>query len=194
MADLIFHPLVPGGQIPGDWFGGTLPANIVAGENSVIDSCFSFKNYRPSEIGLRVGRHVTIWQTAFSVEQGGLVEIGDYCYFSNVSVVCSGRITIGSHVFVAGGVTIVDSDFHPIGPAARLADTIVVSPAGDRRQRSTFDIRPVVIEDDVWIGYNASILKGVHIGAGAVIEPGAVVSRDVGRGQHVAGNPAHPVS
>jgi acetyltransferase-like isoleucine patch superfamily enzyme len=195
MPDLVFHPLIPGGQIPEDWFGGTLPANIVAGENSVIDSCFSFKNYRATcEIGLRVGKHVTIWRTAFSVEKGALVEIGDYCYLSNASLVCSRRISIGSHVFLAGGVTIVDSDFHPIAPAARLADTIVLSPAGERWQRKPVEALPVWIEDDVWIGYNATILKGVRVGAGAVIEPGSVVVRDVPSGARVAGSPAHLVS
>ena len=48
----------------------------------------------------------------------------------------------------------------------------------------------VVIEDDVWIGYNATILKGVRIGKGAIIAPGAVVTHDVPPGATVAGNPA----
>jgi acetyltransferase-like isoleucine patch superfamily enzyme len=55
------------------------------------------------------------------------------------------------------------------------------------------DVRPVVIEDDVWIGWNATILKGVRVGAGAVVEPGAVVTRDVPPGARVAGNPARRV-
>ena len=48
----------------------------------------------------------------------------------------------------------------------------------------------VLIEDDVWIGPSATILKGVRIGRGAFIEPGAVVTRDVRPGAHVEGNPA----
>jgi acetyltransferase-like isoleucine patch superfamily enzyme len=51
-----------------------------------------------------------------------------------------------------------------------------------------------VIEDDVWIGYNATILKGVRVGKGAVIAPGAMVFRDVPAGAEVAGNPAQVVS
>jgi acetyltransferase-like isoleucine patch superfamily enzyme len=94
---------------------------------------------------------------------------------------------------VAGGVTIADSDFHPIAPAARLADTIALSPVGDRRRRPVVEARPIVIEDDVWIGYNATILKGVRVGAGAVIEPGALVLKDVPTGVHVVGNPARVV-
>jgi acetyltransferase-like isoleucine patch superfamily enzyme len=61
---------------------------------------------------------------------------------------------------------------------------------GDRSRRPPIDARPVIIEDDVWIGYNATILKGVRIGAAAVVAPAAVVSRDVPPGCVVAGNPA----
>jgi acetyltransferase-like isoleucine patch superfamily enzyme len=87
-------------------------------------------------------------------------------------------------------VTIADSDFHPLAPALRVADSIALSPVGDRSRRPPIEVRPVVIEDDVWIGYNATILKGVRVGAGAVIAPGAVVVRDVTPGSYVAGNPA----
>jgi acetyltransferase-like isoleucine patch superfamily enzyme len=51
----------------------------------------------------------------------------------------------------------------------------------------------VEIEDCVWIGPNATILKGVRIGAGAVIEPGSLVTRDVPARARVMGNPARVV-
>jgi maltose O-acetyltransferase len=53
--------------------------------------------------------------------------------------------------------------------------------------------RPVVIEDDVWIGIGAIILKGVRIGNGARIGPGAVVTRSVPAETTVMGNPARAV-
>jgi acetyltransferase-like isoleucine patch superfamily enzyme len=188
------HPLTPGAALPGDWFPGRVPANVVAGEGVVIDSSFCFKHYyATAPVGLRVGRRVTIWRTALSVEPGGVVEIGDDCYLANASLVCSCRITLGARVLVAGGVTIADSDFHPLTPAARVADSVALSPVGDRRHRPVVEARPVVIEDDVWIGYNATVLKGVRVRAGAVIEPGALVLRDVPPGARVAGNPARPV-
>jgi acetyltransferase-like isoleucine patch superfamily enzyme len=188
------HPLTPGAALPGDWFPGRIPANVVAGENVVIDSSFCFKHYyATAAVGLRVGSHVTIWRTALSVEPEGTLEIGDHCYLANASLVCSRHIALGARVMLAGGVTIADSDFHPLAPAARLADTVALSPAGDRRRRPRVEARPVVIEDDVWIGYNATVLKGVRVGAGAVIAPGALVVRDVPAGAYVAGNPARPV-
>ncbi len=190
----LFYALEPGGRLPGDWFAGRIPANVVAGEGTVIDSSFCFKHFFSArEVGLRVGRQTTIWRASLAADEGAVIEIGDYCYIANASLVCSESIRIGSRVLVAGGVTIADSDFHPLAPAARLADTVALSPVGDRACRPRVETRPVVIEDDVWIGYNATILKGVRVGAGAVIAPGALVFRDVPPGVEVAGNPARVV-
>ena len=48
----------------------------------------------------------------------------------------------------------------------------------------------IIVEDDVWIGYGATILSGVHIGQGAVVAAGAVVSKDVPPYAIVGGVPA----
>lgn len=50
--------------------------------------------------------------------------------------------------------------------------------------------RPVIISDDVWIGARVTILPGVHIGKGAIIGAGAVVTKDVPEYAVVGGNPA----
>jgi acetyltransferase-like isoleucine patch superfamily enzyme len=190
-----FHPLLPGRTLKGDWFEGKIPENIEVGENCVIDSSFCFKHfYSTKPVGLRLGNNVTIWRASLAVEENAVLEFGNSCYISNASLVASEKISVGSHVFIAGGVTIADSDFHPLEPAARLIDTIALSPVGDRRKRPVISAQPVIIGDDVWIGYNATILKGVRIGIGAVIAPGAVVVRDVPEGMCVTGNPATPLS
>lgn len=190
----LFHSLVPGAALPGDWYPGRLPDNLVAGENSVVDSSFCFKHYFSlRSVGLRVGRDVTLWRTSVAADADAVIEIGDGTYVANASLVASGRITIGADCMIAGGVTIADSDFHPLAPAARLADTVALSPVGNRARRPPIDVRPVAIADGVWIGWNATVLKGVRVGAGAVIEPGAVVTRDVPPGAHVEGNPARVI-
>lgn len=192
--DSIFQPLSPGQPLLNDWFKGSIPANIEVGDNTVIDSAATFKHFFSTQApGLVVGSHVTFCRAALSTETGGLIEIGDYCYLSNAALVCSEHISIGSHVFIAGGVTIADSDFHPIAPAARLADTLATSPLGNHQHRPAVASRPIVIEDGVWIGFNATVMKGVRIGKDAVIEAGAVVISDVPAGCTVAGNPAKRV-
>jgi len=94
---------------------------------------------------------------------------------------------------IGWNATIADTDFHPISPAQRIADAVACSPLGKDRRRPLIAAKPVVIEDDVWIGPNATILKGVRIGAGSFIEPGALVTRDVPRRSRVAGNPAQVI-
>jgi acetyltransferase-like isoleucine patch superfamily enzyme len=191
----LLHPIIAGEKVPDDWYAGTIPFNIEAGKNARIDSSFCFKHFFSTlPVGLRLGDNVILWRTALSTEENGLIIIGDYSYITNASLVCSEKILIGKRVFIAGGVTVADSDFHPLSPAARLQDTIALSPIGNNKRRPNIESRPVVIQDDVWIGFNATILKGVNIGEGAVINPGAVVVEDVPPHTTVAGNPAKPIN
>jgi hypothetical protein len=94
MLTPLFHPLVPGASLPGDWYHGSIPTNIEVGENSVIDSSFCFKHYYATgSVGLRVGSNVTIWRASLAVDADAVIEIGDYCYIADASLVCSARIT-----------------------------------------------------------------------------------------------------
>lgn len=187
----IFHQLEPGKEIPGDWCGFPIPENIEVGENTVIDSSSCFKKYFSElPVGLKLGNNITLQSPFLSAEKNGYIEIGDFSYISSASIAANEKIIIGSHVYIAGGVTIVDTDFHPIDPGSRLLDTVAVSTVGDKSRRPAFDTAPVFIEDGVWIGFNATILKGVTIGMDAVIQPGTVVSKDVPPRSIVSGNPA----
>ncbi|WP_280923983.1 acyltransferase [Aridibaculum aurantiacum] len=189
--DHLFHLLEPGKLLLADGSMQVVPANIEVGEDTKADSASIFKNFFSKlPVGLRVGSNVTFFRSYLATEEAGYIQIGDYTFMSNASIACNSEVVIGSYVFIAGGVNIVDTDFHPVAPAARLADTIAISTVGKRNLRPHFKSYPVLIEDDVWIGYNATILKGVTIGKGAIIEPGSVVSKDVPAGAVVSGNPA----
>ena len=186
-----FHKLVPGAKLEGDWHHGTIPENVEVGENTVLDSSFCFYHYYSKQpVGARLGSDITLWRTSFACEWGGVIEIGDQCFIANASLVIAEHLSIGSRCFIAGGVTIADTDFHPLDPAQRLIDSIATSPVGERENRPHIDTAPVKIGDDVWIGFNATILKGVEVGDGAVIEPGSLVLKSVPAGARVAGNPA----
>jgi len=179
-------------DITGEWDYSSLPTNIRVGENCWIERRDSFARFRSTqEPGLVLGDRVRIYTwTTFNVEATGRIEIGDDSTIVGGVFMCAERITIGRNVVVSYHVTIADSDFHPSDPDLRIQDAIANSPHGDRAQRPPVISRPVVIEDDVWIGIGAIILKGTRIGRGARIETGAVVTRDVPPGRTVAGNPA----
>jgi acetyltransferase-like isoleucine patch superfamily enzyme len=168
-----------------------LPENVRAGDNTTISGDVAFKRFRSRlSPGLIIGDHSTMDGVQFAVGERGLIEIGDYCYFTNAVLLCELSVRIGSYVVLGWNTTIADTDFHPLAPALRIADAIACSPLAEGRRRPEVPQRAVVIEDDVWIGPNATILKGVRIGAGSFIEPGALITRDVPPRSRVGGNPA----
>jgi acetyltransferase-like isoleucine patch superfamily enzyme len=115
-------------------------------------------------------------QPQFQIGDGTF--IGHGCHFGIAE-----SIQIGRNCLLAGGVSVRDLDGHPVDAERRRAGE-PTPPAG---------VRPVVIEDDVWIGATAIILKGVTIGARSIVGAGAVVSRYVPPDCVVAGNPARIV-
>jgi acetyltransferase-like isoleucine patch superfamily enzyme len=180
------------GEITGAWDYSALPANVVIGDECWIERKASFERFRSTRTpGLVLGARTRVhtW-TTFNVEPAGVVETGDECVLVGPTFMCAERITLGHRVVISYHVTIADSDFHPLDPAARKRDAIANAPFGDRAQRPPIVARPVVIGDEAWVGIGAIILKGVHIGRGARIGAGAVVVRDVPDGGIVAGNPA----
>ena len=184
-------PRADAGVAPGSWTDGPLPANARVGADTVITSDYAFKRFHSRlDPALLIGAHCTMDGVHFALGEEARVEIGDYCYFTNAVLLAELELRIGSYVMIGWNATIADTDFHPIAPAERIADAVACSPLGKGRARPEIVRRPVVIEDDVWIGPNATILKGVRLGAGCLVEAGALVVRDVPPGVRVAGNPA----
>ena len=112
---------------------------------------------------------------------GACLTIGADFGMTGGALVCDERITIGDRVWVGANCVIADTDFHPLEPARRRTYPLDAATA------------PITIADDVFIGMQALILKGVAIGTGAVIGAGSVVRRDVPAGAIVIGNPARVI-
>jgi acetyltransferase-like isoleucine patch superfamily enzyme len=178
-----------------EWDYSTLPENVRLGAECFIEHGVSFDRYRSTrDLGLVLGDRVTAYTwTSFSIEPEGKVEVGDDTILVGAQIMCAEHITIGQRVVVSYNVAIADCDFHPHDPHARKVDAIANAPLAPRGARPRYESRPVVIEDDAWIGIGAFILKGVRIGAGATVDPGAVVTSDVPVGARVVGNPARIV-
>jgi acetyltransferase-like isoleucine patch superfamily enzyme len=178
----------------GDWLDGALPANVRLGTNTILKGQEAFQRFRSRRNpALIIGDHCTMDGVHFALGEDARVEIGNYCCFSNAILLCEQELCLGNYVVLSWNVTLADSDFHPISPAARIQDAMACSHLGRNRPRPPIATQPVVIEDDVWVGPNATILKGVRIGAGAFIEAGALVTRSVPPRARVLGNPAQVI-
>src|SRR5437763_9448690 len=138
------------------------------------------------------GNHVSVYAgCSFALGVKGSAVVGDVTLLNGAVVMADERIDIGSHCLISWNVGIADSDFHPLEPAQRLIDAQAVAPFyKDRPPRPKLETRPVKISDNVWIGMNAIILKGVIIGENSVVAAGAVVTKSVPANCVVAGNQA----
>ena len=130
---------------------------------------------------ISIGDEFTCWRNCtLAAAQDGVIEIGDRVSLNqNVYINASigGRIVLGNDVLVAPNVVMRASDHatqdlsRPINQQGHISGEIIV-------------------EDDVWISSNVTIVGGVRIGRGAVVAAGAVVTRDVEPNTIVGGVPA----
>jgi len=182
-------------RVEGDWTPRQIPQNITWGEGFYCESAQSFLHFKGKrEDALKFGEHVSVYAASqFSVGENATCTIGDYTLLVGALVVADERVEIGSHCLISWNVGIADSDFHPVPAALRKLDAIALAPYAPNRQprpREAIRAKPVVIKDNVWIGMNAIVLKGVTIGENSIVAAGAVVTKDVPPNSIVAGNPA----
>ena len=119
--------------------------------------------------------------TILCASKGSKIVIGNRTGLSASVLNSRGLIQIGDNVNIGGNVRIFDHDFHPIEWWARRKP----------EQTDKTRVRPVVIGDDVFIGTNAIILKGTHIGERSIVAAGSVVfGLNIPPDSIVKGNPA----
>lgn len=111
-----------------------------------------------------------------TLRHNAIVSIGDNCGFSGTVIAAADSIRIGSNVLCGANVTITDTDWHHTDSAKRKDE---LAPAA-----------PIVIEDNVWLCMNVTVLKGVTIGCGSVIAANSVVTESIPDNVIAAGQPA----
>ena len=141
---------------------------------TIGDRVSLYSSHRTNRIGLT---NPTMIQTL----RDGKISIGNDCGCSGVIISSRTKIEIGNKVKIGANTKILDHDFHSLC----------------KEQRNSFDdnkyikSEPIIIKDDVFIGVNSIILKGVEIGSGSVVGAGSVVTmKKIPSNVIVAGNPA----
>ncbi len=111
---------------------------------------------------------------------GGKVTIGDWVFVGKGSRIWSScDITIGDRVLISHGVEIHDTESHPLDPIDRFEQTKAIFTEGHPKAIEGIRAKPIRIGNDAWIGFGATIRKGVTIGDRAIIAARALVDRDV---------------
>jgi len=165
----------------------------VIGQNCLISKGSYISNTGNKE-NIVLGDHV-VCKGMLSSEYKGKINIGSYVFIGDNTILSAyDEITIGDNVLISHSVNIFDNDSHSMDDSARASHFKSILD-GTRYQvaKNSINSAKIVIEDNVWIGFNSVILKGIKIGRGAIIACGSVVTKDVEPWTVVAGNPARIV-
>jgi acetyltransferase-like isoleucine patch superfamily enzyme len=146
----------------------------------------------PSRIEIGSSTHIMGELLVF--RNGGQITVGDFCFIGEGTRIWSGAdVAIGSHVFISHDVNIMDTNSHELDSKKRSESYLQALSKGYADDQDHVACKPVVIKNHAWIAFNSIILKGVTIGAGAIVAAGSVVTMDVPDYVIVAGNPAKAV-
>lgn len=160
------------------------------GENLDISPRSDCSAEKPGSI--TIGNHCRIYGRLQS-QDGGEIGIGNHsCVYLDSIIGSVSSIRIGDCVIISNHVHIYDNNNHPTDPEVRRK-MCMAGFDGDAWKWKHAVSAPIVIEDNVWIGEYAAVLKGVTIGTGSIVASHAVVTKDVPPYTIVAGNPARVV-
>lgn len=154
-----------------------LEPGAVLSPESAVENIFG----DPSRI--RVGANSYVRARLLTYGHGGIISIGQWCYLGIRTEIWSMEsIHIGDRVLISHDVNIHDGTAHSTNAEERHDHFRAIMTRGHPQTQEELPgvySAPVIIEDDVWISFGVSILKGVRIGAGSVVAAGSIVTQDI---------------
>ncbi len=178
-----------------DWYPGTIPGNVVIDETAYVETSFSFYLFR-SELpaGVKYGRGASTYLgTMFDVGPQGRVELGEYALVHGARIICDAEVLIGDYALISWNVVFMDTYRLPRDVPARREALERVPAHPLRVGAADVPARPIRLERNVWIGFDACVLPGITIGEGSVVGAKSVVTQSVPPFTVVAGNPARVI-
>ena len=141
-----------------------------------------------SKSQIKIGNNVTIVRAKIFAFNLGKIIIGKYSYIGkNTQIDSCVEVKIGNYCMISNNVLIQDHNSHPINKLDRRKQLIKLQDRPTNVYESA--TKKIIIGDDVWIGTDSTILKGVTIGNGSIIAARAVVTKNIPPNSIVAGNP-----
>ena len=185
----------PDRTLPWDWYPGKFPDNVVVDETAYVETTFSFYLFRSRlSRGVQIGRGASTYLgTMFDVGPAGRVKLGDYALVHGARIICDSEIVIGDYALISWNVLLADTYRVPLDPRERRRELQRVPTRQPRTVAADVPARPVHIQRNVWIWFDACILPGVTVGEGSVVGARSVVTEAVPPHTVVAGNPARVI-
>lgn len=166
------------------------------GENNIFCGSANILSIDKS-VQIKLGKESTFFCKFILEKPNAVIQIGDNVYIGASNIYCASNIFIGNNVLISWGVKIYDHNSHSLTPEDRIHD---IRLAGNNvrnghsltlnKNWNNVATEPIYIMDNVWIGMDATILKGITIGENSIIAAGSIVTKDVEPNTIVGGNPA----
>jgi acetyltransferase-like isoleucine patch superfamily enzyme len=154
--------------------------------------------FRKNGAKIELGNNISINNTAYENLAGAnnktmlvaskpesQIIIGNFVGLSSVVINAKKSVVIEDFVQIGINTRIYDNDFHDLDPLQRKYEC-----TKNDRYLANVECEPIVIKQNVWIGANCLILKGVTIGENSVIGAGSIVTKDIPANVIAVGNPA----
>ncbi|BBB91635.1 MAG TPA: acyltransferase [Methylomusa anaerophila] len=198
LRTFLFPPASPGSPCQA---ARRLGARIAVGDDTLLLESAQFRFDVPTPDNrqyISIGEKCVIGGNFIFESAAGKISVGERTYIGGgVNLISRVGISIGNDVIIAWGCYVYDHNSHSLHWQDRRQDIEQFSQDFRRHQCgiinkdwSTVKAKPIMIQDKAWIGFEATILKGVTIGEGAIVGAKSVVVTDVEPWTVVAGNPA----
>lgn len=175
-----------------DWFPRPLPDNLVLEEMSYPDTSYSFTSFfsqKPEafRLGYASGNY---GHGIFTTGKNGEIHIGKFVVLQCTRIISNLSVVIHDHCMFSWGSVITDSWLmhETLSPAVR-GNMLERAASSEHRHIEFTKPSGVVIEENVWVGFEAVILPGVRIGRGSIIGSKSIIAEDVPPYAVVVGNP-----
>lgn len=163
----------------------------ISSNSAILYKSTSIINLQKNRNSIMIGKGSMIMGELYVFKFGGKISIGEYCFIGENSKIWSAdNIIIGNNVLISHNVNIMDTNAHELNHIKRADRYTSLIQEGPWSNKGNIITKPIIINDNVWVGFNAVILKGVTVGEGAIIAAASVVTKNVPPFTIVAGNPA----
>lgn len=177
-----------------DWYKQGIPGNVKLGENVYIDTSYGFTAFHSLLAdALLIGKGSGCYDRAsFVVGKNGKMEIGEFNILNGSTFICNNYIATGDHCMFAWGSVVTDSWIDNKNMTVQQKRTLLEYAAKDPARVMPVNSisKAIIIEDNVWVGFDAVILPGVKLGRGCIVGSKSVITENIPPYAIVAGNPA----